>query len=272
MFHNRVMAVTGGASRGRLALAAVVAFALLAAGAVAVRAQGFGAKEALRPTVFFDFCREAQKTVAGITSLDGVTITNTAYAELGQADSLTERTFVKSKSTIVQPTVSGGEVTTPGRIEVRQFVEWTAPGSGRPENIRCKMRTAESLVRSDPTWGFGTRVQTSGAAEQSACRRVNEDTLAAVQAELAADGVAPAFAPGDITFLDDVWNTTGAGWAYGSGTVLKRSGSQLTVQSGAVYSPSTTPGLPANFVAAHYCTFVAPTYLSDVLRGSVTLP
>ncbi len=251
---------------------AVATLGLLLAGTAVVRAQGFGAKEALKPTVFFDFCQEAQKTVAGITALDDVTITATAFDELGDASALIERTFVKSKSTIVQPVESGGSVTAPGRIETRQFTEWTAPDSGRPKHIRCKLRTEESLVRSDPTWGFGSRVQTSGAPVASACRRVNEDTLAAVQAELVDDAVTPVFAPGQITFEDDFQYTTGAGWAYGDGTVLTKAGSQLTIRSGAVYSPSTTPGLPANFLAAHYCTFVAPTYLSDVLRGTVTLP
>ncbi len=271
MFHNRLMPAPVSPLRRRLTVVAV-ALGLLLAGTAVVRAQGIGAKEALRPTVFFSFCQEAQKTVAGITGLDGIAITGTAYAELGDASALTARTFVKSKSTITQPEVSGGIVTTPGRIETRQFVEWTAPGSGKPKHIRCKLRTAESLVRTDPAWGFGGRVTVNGAAPGQGCRRVNEDTLAAVQAELAADGVTSAFAPNDIAFQDDVIYTTGAGWAYGDGTVATRSGSQLTLQSGSVYSVSTTPGLPANFLAAHYCTFVAPTYLSDILRGTVTLP
>jgi hypothetical protein len=259
---------------GRRRLTVVIlALAIAVGGTAVVRAQGIGAKESLHPTVFFSFCQEAQKTVAGITGLDGVTITGTAYADLGDSAALVERTFVKSKSTIVQPLIENGELVRAGRIETRQYVQWTAPGSGKPKNILCKMRTAESLVRTDPLWGFGNRVTVSGANPAGGCRRVNEDTLASVQDELAADGVTPVYAPGDIAFEDDLTYTTGAGWAYGDHTVLTSSGGELNIRSGSVYSPVVeNSGLPLNFMAAHYCTFVAPSYLSDVLRGTVTLP
>ncbi len=272
MFHNHRVRAPGVSGRRRLTVV-VLALAVALGGTAVVRAQGIGAKESLHPTVFFSFCQEAQKTVAGITGLDGVTITGTAYADLGDSAALVERTFVKSKSTIVQPVIDGGDVLQAGRIETRQYVQWTAPGSGKPKNILCKMRTAESLVRTDPLWGFGSRVTVSGANPAEGCRRVNEETLAAVQDELAADGVTPVYAPGDIAFEDDLTYSTGAGWAYGDHTVLTSSGGQLNVRSGSVYSPVVEDsGLPLNFMAAHYCTFVAPSYLSDVLRGTVTLP
>lgn len=268
--------------RRRAAVVAGVLVALTAGTGVARAYYAPGAVGASAPQGYFSFCGDRQRDIAGITPEDltnaGYSIDNYVSTDPGPVagerlpDNLN---FVRGKSGI--DGVNRRVVTT-------QWVEYDSldVATRTPVQIRCKLRTRESLLRSDnqrdqanaPTsvpWGFGPEAATQPG---KTCLQVQEDLVKAVSDRLVqerteAEEPLPPFVYGtpSVVFDAEVVTSVGPTWLAGTKTVTLTDG-VLHIGSSAVVNPSSDSTLgPDRFYGAHYCVFVAPEYIRSVLLG-----
>ncbi len=291
--------------RGWIALGA--AAALLAAGPVAAYAYTqAGAVDVSSPEGYFTFCADRQRDVAGISAADlagehngglSYQIENVAYPNTTPLVTSLPAThpFVLSKSGIgysdAGTPASGDDVR---RVIVTSYVEYTDATAAMPSQIRCKMRTQESLNKpisdkqrfddgdaSGVPWGFGPGTA-SGLPSSTVpsvsrtCEQVQTDLVDKVWDGIVADGLdgdAP-FKVGDNVVIDpDEYSMTGSQWTTAwQGTVLGTDG-LLHIGSRALDSNTGVANPIGDRVSgAYYCTFVAPEYLRAVLLGDLTAP
>jgi hypothetical protein len=231
----------------------------------------------LEPEGFFRLCAEAQRDIANIDdaalSASGITLGGTVYAQ--------EADFVLSKSAV---DVDGNQILTSAYMTYRD------PARTQPEQLRCKMRTAESLGEGawppgstnnggrfavDPYFGFGAVGATLPTSLVDApCSTINQRTIDSVWGALTpAEQAAAPFAPPPfgttLTTVPDVVVGSGPEW-LGSFPAMVNNGGVLEVGSLALLVPTGAGGVP-RLEGAHYCTLVAPEYLRDVLTGAAVV-
>lgn len=165
--------------RRRVAVVATVLVALAAGTGVARAYYAPGAKDIASPEGYFTYCADRQRDVAGITPADlagtsngghGYTIENFIHLDAHPAGEpiAGSSAFVLGKSGIGYAGLGAGPpyASYDRRILTTQLVEYAADGT--PVQVRCKMRTRESLNRpesqkqrfdggapSSVPWGFG---------------------------------------------------------------------------------------------------------------------
>ena len=305
--------------RGWVVVAVAAAMTMSAAGgALAYVAAGSSVLTDV-PTLM-TYCADRQREVAGITALDEAGTTNGGHAysivnhvyenvaELpgGQALPGTS-TFVLSKSGI-QYDVSNPALPV-RRILTVQYVEYSDAGRTQPMQVRCKMRTLESLNRPEsekqrldnnsPTsvpWGFGPGTASGVGAlgdpayanptntaldRMKGCQTTLEESLASVWASLSeAEKDAAVYRPeargsnpANITVDPDSVALLGSEWTQAWNTVTSATDGSLHLQSRALYAAVGTPNpIGDRVLGAYYCTYTVPSYLKGVLLGTVTPP
>jgi len=269
--------------RRRSGIAAILAASLVATGVgVAVASGSWTEATIATPRGFFEFCKDKQLDIAGINpatlATNGIAITNTVYDNVAgqpnndQALNKGWDAFVLGKSGIFSSGITK-------QILVSQYVEYLDSAKTQPSQIRCKMRTGESLNRNDfqrlddgtvttTPWGFGPG---TAAGPEATCAVINAQTDTNVDTLIGAG--ARVFAPGDVVVDPDVIAAIGPAWTtpFDALQVVTADG-KLHVRAKALVSPSTTPGNLDRFGGAHYCTSVAPEYLRDVITGAASAP
>jgi hypothetical protein len=269
--------------RRRTGIAAVVAASLVATGVgVAVASGSWNETTISTPRGLFEFCKDKQLDIAGINpatlSTAGIAITNTLYDNVvGQPDNdqvLNKGfdAFVLGKSGII----SSGATK---QILVSQYVEYLDAAKTQPKQIRCKMRTGESLNRSDfqklddntvttTPWGFGPG---TAAGPEATCAVINQQTVTNVDTLIGAGS--RVFSPADVVVDADVVAAIGPAWTtpFEALQVVTSDG-KLHVRAKTLVAVSTLPGNLDRFGGAHYCTSVAPEYLRDVVTGAASAP
>lgn len=256
---------------------ALVAFGMAATPLVAGAAP-LTAEQIFEPIGSYRFCAEAQLDIANIDEElmieRGISITNVLYGNYFND-------FQYSKSAVDIDTL---------KIVTVESIVWRDAAQTEPRTLRCKMRTGESLNKGawpagaennsprfvvDPYYGFGeTADGVSTNPVDQECRVVNQRTIDNVWSTLSAEqqAASPYSPEGDsptlVTTPDSV-AAIGPEWLANYPT-LAVSGDTLQVRSKALVSPSGASGIP-RFEGAHYCTFVAPTYLRDVLLGETAV-
>lgn len=257
--------------------AAVLGVAALALSPALVAAAPLDQTTIYQPIGFFTFCADAQVKVANIdeamTSPEekDIRITNQVRDEFSD--------FVSMKSS-ADPDAK--------TINTGQYVEYRDAERTQPEQIRCKMRTGESIdegawpegaVNGVPPWNvpphfglgspLGDDVSTSDVDQ--ACSAVNDALITNVWASLSPeDQAASPYQPGStlVTVPDDA-ALTGAAWTQPF-PALQLNGAVLEVPSKALLAPVGVIDTPF-FEGAHYCTHPAPDYLRAVLLGQATV-
>jgi hypothetical protein len=241
---------------------------------------------------FFRFCAEAQLDIANIDPTKLVenggafSVRGTIYRTT--EDELTATSdFVLSKSAVN---------TAAQAILVTQWTKYRDAAFTEPELIRCKLRTGESLAKGpwppgspnnggrfavEPVFGFGASGVglSTDPLNDAPCSTVNQRTIANVWANLSPaqqqsapfnpTGLATAGAaantltvvPDDVTFIGPDW--TPPVEAY------RVNGATLEVPSRSLIAPSLSSG-NSRLEGAHYCTFIAPELLRDILLSQVT--
>jgi hypothetical protein len=236
------------ATRRRRIAAVAVAGIVLATGTGAAYAYFTPAQKPIAdPANYFSYCADRQRDVAGITSADlagtsngghDYTIENFVHLAAHPAGQPVPGSsqFVLGKSGIAYAPLTGGDYDR--RILTTQLVEYA--GDGTAVQVRCKMRTTESLNRPEaakqrfggPTstdfssvpWGFGPGtatgtpkacrvVQTDIATEVWNSLTVAEKDAAVYRWESSAAGpanvtVAPEILPENITVVDPFGEVT----------------------------------------------------------------
>jgi hypothetical protein len=269
--------------RRRAAVLAGVLVALAAGTGVARAYYAPGAVDVASPNGYFSFCGDRQRDTAGITAADlGPTggdyrIDNYVYDQPGPlvgADLAGTETFVLSKSGIESNGVSRRVLTT-------QRIEYADAARTTPVQIRCKMRTHESLVRpqtekqrfdngtaSPVPWGFGPQAATG---TPKTCVTVQEELVAAVWASLtpAQQAAAPyKYGTSSLVFGPTSESTTGTQWTLGEKIVTASSG-VLTIADRSLNAPvGTVNPIGDRILGAYYCTFVAPDYIRGIFLGT----
>jgi len=233
------------------------------------------------PQSFFRFCAEAQLDIANI---DEAVILGKNIS-IGGAIFTDFTDFVYSKSGV---RVSGNKA-----ILTSTWYEYLDLAKTKELAVRCKMRTGESLTAGawppgspnnsdrwvvDPFFGFGNTVGAGLSTNplDQPCSAVNQRTINSVWSSLNAGqkdaapfnptGTATASAAANtLITTPDVTTSDGPTWTQQfpavtlNGAVLEVPSKGLVVNSGINVNP--------RFEGAHYCTFVAPTYLKAVLLG-----
>jgi hypothetical protein len=263
------------------AVAAVVAVPALSGAAPLTPA------EKLEPIGFFRFCADAQLAIAnldeGALTTEGISVGGTLYAEFDD--------FVLSKSSV--------RTTSPKAILTTTWYDFADAGETEPSLIRCKMRTAESLDEGawpvgsannegrfavDPAYGFGASVGAGLATSplDQPCSVVNQQTIDDVWSELTPSqrddapfnptgSATSGAAANTLVTTPDVIAASGPAWTQPQVPAVVN-GSTLEVPSLALRVPTGGAGGNARFEGANYCTFIAPTYLRDLLLGNEVLP
>jgi hypothetical protein len=187
--------------RRRVAVVAAVLVAVAAGTGVARAYYAPGEKPLGDPASYFSYCADRQRDVAGITTADlagtsngghSYTIENYVHLDQHPAGQPVAGTtaFVLGKSGIGYAGLGAGPPYTnyDRRILTTQLVEYAPDGS--PVQVRCKMRTRESLNRpesekqrfdggapSSIPWGFGAGTATG---TPKICREVQIDIATTV--------------------------------------------------------------------------------------------
>jgi len=265
--------------RRRRWLALIAGAAVLVLTPVMAGAAPLTSGQLYKPVAFFRFCAEAQLDTANIDETvmanKGIIIGGTIYDDYATD-------FQYSKASV---NIAGKQILTASWIQYRDV------NKTQPYLIRCKMRTGESLNKGawpagtlnnagrfavDPYWGFGSLADgvSTNATDQS-CTTVNQRTIDNVWAGLtpSQQSAAPYHAGVSPTIVTtpDTLELSGPEWLAPS-PPLAVVGSNLVVQSRALLVPSgSTNGFNTRFEGAHYCTFLAPEYLRDVLLGTATV-
>lgn len=181
------------ATRRRRIATVAVAGIVLATGAGVASAYFTPAEKPLAdPQNYFSYCADRQRDVAGITPADlagtsngghDYTIENYIHLDAHPAGQpiAGSSEFVLGKSGIGYAALGGGDYDR--RILTTQLVEYA--GDGTPVQVRCKMRTTESLNRPESEkqrfdngtpstipWGFGPG---SATGTPKVCRVVQTD-------------------------------------------------------------------------------------------------
>jgi hypothetical protein len=259
--------------RRRVAVVAAVLVAVAAGTGVARAYYAPGTVDVGGAQGYFTFCADRQKDIAGLADADlsakGVGIDNYVYEQPGPIAALGTIPFVFSKSGIQYDLPAK-------RILTTQLIEYGDPGSQTPVQVRCKLRTRESLVRpitdlqnvdavTNVPWGFGL-----AAGPGKSCRTVQEELVQSVWARIVADGkqaeAVYAYGTPSVVLAPDNIVGEGPSWTI-SKKVLSVSSGVLTIDDLTLVSPSSPLVGPERFSGAHYCTFVAPDYLYDVMLG-----
>ena len=305
--------------RGWVVVAVAAAVTVSAAGGALAYVNAGSAVLTDVPTLM-TYCADRQREVAGITALDEAGTTNGGHAysvvnhvyentaTLPGAQNLPEgSTFVQSKSGI-QYDVSNPALPV-RRILTGQYVEYADAGRTQPMQVRCKMRSLESLNRPETDkqkldngtvtsvpWGFGAGTASGvGAAgsplyanganpaldQMKPCGTTNAETLAAVWAGLSeAEKDAAVFrpeargaSPANIVVDPDTIKIAGAQWTAAWNPAQTTTDGTLHIQAASLYSESTnTSGAPDRFLGSFYCTYAVADYLRAVMLGTVVPP
>jgi hypothetical protein len=257
--------------RRRVAVVAGVLVAVAAGTGVARAYYAPGTVDVGGAQGYFTFCADRQKDIAGLDDTDlsakGVGIDNYVYEQPGPITALGTIPFVYSKSGIQYDPPAK-------RILTTQLIEYGDAGAQTPVQVRCKLRTRESLVRpitdlqnvdaiTNVPWGFGL---TAGPGKS--CRVVQEELVDNVWQRILDEGKdAEAVYPrASVVLGPDNIVGEGPSWTIEK-KVLSVDGGVLTIEDLTLVSPSTPLVGPERFSGAHYCTFVAPDYLYDVMLG-----
>jgi hypothetical protein len=231
---------------------------------------------------YFSFCADRQRDIAGITATD----LTTANYGIDNYDG-------NEPGPLVGQTLPGGLGFVLGksgidgvnrRVATTQWVEWDSANlaTRKAVQVRCKLRTRESLVRpesekqrfdngtaSTTPWGFGPAAATGTG---KTCKAVQEEIVAQVWADLPNQAAATyKYGTSSLVFDPEVVTNVGPNWILGT-KVVSASAGVLHVGSSAVVNPSSdsAPG-PDRFYGAHYCIFVAPEYIRSVMLGGPVL-
>lgn len=232
--------------RRRVAVVAAVLVAVAAGSGVARAYYAPGAQDLSDPQGYFSYCADRQRDVAGITTADLAGTSNGGHAytienyihldqhPAGQPVSGSSA-FVLGKSGIGYAGLGAGPpyASYDRRILTTQLVEYAPDGT--PVQVRCKMRTRESLNRpesekqrfdggatSSIPWGFGTGTATGTV---KICRDVQTDiattvwnSLTPAQKDTAAyRWAASAGGPANVTVAPEILPTgIGPGNPFGS--------------------------------------------------------
>lgn len=267
----------------RTGIATLLAASLVATGVgVAVASGSWTETTIATPRGFFEFCRDKQLDIAGINpatlATAGIAITNTIYDNVpGQPN--TDQALNKGWDGFVLGKSGVLSVSASKQILVTQYVEYSDTAKTKPVQIRCKMRTGESLNRSDfqhlddntvttTPWGFGPG---TAAGPEATCAVINQQTVTNVDTLIGAGS--RVFLPSQVVVDPDVLAAIGPAWTtpFDALQVVTSDG-KLHVRAKALVAASTIPGNLDRFGGAHYCTSVAPEYLRDVITGSVSAP
>lgn len=274
--------------RGWVALGA--AAALLAAGTgVAYAYLPSGTSWQEEPGAYFTFCADRQLDVAGITQADLQGDDNPTYTVENYVQTYTEASvvgdgltgdhpFVKGKSGIRYDGAGAADVR---RVLTTQWVERDA--AGNPVQVRCKMRTHDSLNQptsvkqkfdngtpSDVPWGFGPGTASNLA---KSCRVVQQEIVSQVWNGLTQperDAATYKYGTGSVVFGDETYIMTGQQWTQGQ-KIVTAAGGVLTIADRSLVSEWNEPAaLNDRTRGAYYCTFVSPDYIRSVfLNGPV---
>jgi hypothetical protein len=264
--------------RGRLATIGIALGVLGVAGALVATAAPLTPANILAPEGFFRLCPEAQRDIA---NLDDAALA-AAGIKLGGTMWSSNADFIASKSAV--------SVTDPA-ILTSTYVSYRDAARTQPEQVRCKMRTGESLSQGawpagsannpgrfavEPYFGFGAAgVGLSTNPVDAPCSTVNQRTIDNVwqtlsPAQRAAAPYKPAPDGTTLVTVPDIVTGSGPEW-LADFPAMQLSGGTLQVGSLALLAPTTAPGGVPRVVGAHYCTLVAPEYLRDVLTGQATV-
>ena len=241
-----------------------------------------------KPVSYFRFCAEAQLDTANIDPVElaavelaggtGISIGGTIYDDMDD--------FVSSKSGV---SIDGRSILT------RSYYDYADAQRSLLKQVRCKLRTAESLDKGawpggsdnnpgrfavDPHYGFGAAAADVVTSDVDAvCSTVNQRTIDNEWDGIVADGLDDdaVYRPDDDTLavLPDDVVTSGPEWV-GLGTIappepLELDGGVLGVRSRALNVPTTSAEGVPRFRGANYCTFVGPEYLRAAILGDVTV-
>lgn len=270
--------------RRRVAVVATVLVALAAGTGVARAYYAPGAQDLGSPEGYFSFCADRQRDTAGITAANlGPTptganyrIDNYVYDQPGPLvgqDLAASDTFVLGKSGIE----SNGVVR---RVVTTQRIEYADVARTTPVQIRCKMRTRDSLnlpetqvqrfdngTPSTVPWGFGPQSATGTA---KSCRVVQDELVAAVWNSLTpAQQAAAPFKYGTPSLVLGPTQTyvTGTSWTLGEKIVTVVSGNLVIADRSLVANVGDVNPIGDRILGAYYCTFVAPEYLRSIFLG-----
>jgi hypothetical protein len=265
--------------RRRIAAVAVAGIVLATGTGVASAYFAPGSQDISSAEGYFTFCADRQRDIAGIEAADLV------------AANFGIDTYVYEDSTIVvgstlpssHPFVLGKSgIQADGvarRVLTAQLLEYDTAdaASHAPVQIRCKLRTHESLVRADDDfqkldtgaltsvpWGFG-----AASGPSKTCPQVQEELVASVWNSLTPEQQAASpYKYGTSSLVLGPENNRGTGTAWTGGVkVASAAAGVLTINDWSLIAPSTVSGFPDRLLGAHYCVFVAPEYLRAVLLG-----
>jgi hypothetical protein len=158
--------------------------------------------------------------------------------------------FVKSKAVIEGPTL-------------QQF-EWR-DDAGRLVAISCKLKSADHLVA---TYGSGS------AGPDGACQDMNRAVHALVSRQVAAPAYARVvFDPKEVVVNEAQPGMTGPDWLAPFTLTSVDADGALRIHTKGFVVDFLDPALadaPARFRGIHYCHFIAPEHLQDLLAGKAT--
>jgi hypothetical protein len=268
-----------------------VALAALAIGAAVF--PGLSSAAPLTPTTqyqaegFFRFCAESQKTIANISPSNPLLAENGNPAGFRTGGTVydTFADFVSSKS---------GVSSLNKTILTTQYSTYLDSGNTKRKQIRCKYRTAESLIEGawpagadnnpgrfavEPRFGFFTAANgLASSTTDQACSAVNATTIQNVWNSLSPaqqSGAAFSVSAGKVVTVPDDVTTIGPTWTQDYPALQLNGADQtiLEVPSKSLLVPTSqatelTGFLSPRFVGAHYCTLVGPEYLRDVITGA----
>lgn len=233
------------------------------------------------PEGYFSFCGDRQRDTAGISPADltaaSFGIDNYVYDTPGPLvgqDLAGGDPFVLTKSGIQNDGAAR-------RVLTGQRVEYADAGRTTPVQIRCKMRTHESLVRpetqkqnfdggapSPVSWGFGPLAASSPG---KSCRTVQDEIVAGVWSSLtpAQQAAAPyQYGTPSVVLGPQSLSLTGSQWTLGEKIVTAAAG-VLTIADRSLNAPvGTANPIGDRVLGAYYCTFVAPEYVRGIFLGT----
>ena len=270
-------------------LAFVVGLVVLACTPVMAGAAALTPAQLYQPIGLLRFCPDAQLQVANIDdapgsafAVRGISIGATIYNDFTVSGSrVNSNDFADSK-----PAVDLAHK----RIMTTMGVVYADAARTEPEMIVCKLRTAESLAKGawpssapdnggrfavDRYFGLGANgVGLATSPTDQPCSVVNQSTITSVWDSLTPSQQASSpYKPTDgslVTVPDTLHGASGPAWTAVSATgPLQLTDGVLQVRSESLLVPTGSSGSrDARLEGAHYCTFVAPTYLRDVLLGN----